>query len=59
MAYYIGVDIGTSGTKSLLIDEAGSIIAESSAEYGLSMPKPLWTEQNPEDWWQAVKKTIQ
>jgi xylulokinase len=58
MAYYIGVDIGTSGTKSLLMDEAGTIVAEALAEYGLSMPKPLWTEQDPEDWWQAVKKTV-
>lgn len=58
MGYYIGIDIGTSGTKSLLIDESGRIHAESSAEYGVQMPKPLWTEQDPEDWWQAVKKTV-
>jgi xylulokinase len=58
MAFYIGVDIGTSGTKSLIMDERGIILAESSAEYPVHMPKPLWTEQDPEDWWQAVKKTI-
>ncbi|XZE19286.1 xylulokinase [Pirellulaceae bacterium SH449] len=58
MAYYIGIDIGTSGTKSLLIDGAGNILAESAAEYPVHMPKPLWTEQDPEDWWTAVKKTV-
>ena len=58
MAYTIGVDIGTSGTKSLLIDPDGNIIAESSASYGVSMPKPLWSEQDPEDWWNATVKTI-
>lgn len=58
MAYTIGVDIGTSGTKSLLIDPDGNIIAESSAAYGVSMPKPLWSEQDPEDWWNATIKTI-
>lgn len=58
MGYTIGVDIGTSGTKSLLIDPDGNILAESSASYGISMPKPLWTEQNPEDWWAATVKTI-
>ncbi len=59
MGYYIGIDIGTSGTKSLLIDESGHILAESSAEYPVHMPKPMWTEQDPEDWWTAVKKTVQ
>ncbi|MCA9158119.1 MAG: xylulokinase [Planctomycetales bacterium] len=58
MAYTIGVDIGTSGTKSLLIDPDGNIIAESSASYVVSMPKPLWSEQDPEDWWNATVKTI-
>ncbi len=58
MAYTIGVDIGTSGTKSLLIDPDGNILAEASASYGVSMPKPMWTEQDPEDWWAATVKTI-
>lgn len=58
MAYTIGIDIGTSGTKSLLIDPDGNIIAEASAGYGVSMPKPLWSEQDPEDWWNATVKTV-
>lgn len=58
MGYTIGVDIGTSGTKSLLIDPDGNILAEASSTYDISMPKPLWTEQDPEDWWNATVKTI-
>ena len=59
MSYYLGVDIGTSGTKSLLIDAQGRIVAEASAGYPLHIPRPLWTEQDPEDWWQATVRTIQ
>ncbi|QDV24093.1 xylulokinase [Aureliella helgolandensis] len=58
MGYTIGVDIGTSGTKSLLIDSDGNILAESSATYDVLTPKPRWTEQDPEDWWNATVKTI-
>lgn len=58
MGYTIGVDIGTSGTKSLLIDPDGNILSEATSGYPVSMPKPLWTEQDPEDWWNATIKTI-
>lgn len=58
MGYYIGIDIGTSGTKSLLMDADGNILAEATAEYGVHSPKPLWTEQDPEDWWNATVKTV-
>ncbi|HAC91753.1 MAG TPA: xylulokinase [Planctomycetaceae bacterium] len=58
MGYTIGVDIGTSGTKSILIDPDGNILAEAASGYEVAMPKPLWTEQNPDDWWAATVKTI-
>lgn len=58
VGHYIGIDIGTSGTKSLLIDAEGNILAEASASYDVLSPKPLWTEQNPEDWWTATVKTV-
>ncbi|MEZ6087972.1 MAG: xylulokinase [Pirellulaceae bacterium] len=58
MAYYLGIDIGTSGTKTLLIDVAGDVLAEAVAEYPMHQPKPGWTEQDPEDWWQATIKTV-
>jgi xylulokinase len=58
MAVFLGIDIGTSGTKTLAINESGDILGEASASYSLQTPKPLWTEQNPDDWWQATVKTI-
>lgn len=54
MAYLIGIDIGTSGTKVLAIDESGRVAATASAEYPLSTPRPLWAEQRAEDWWEAT-----
>lgn len=58
MAIYLGIDIGTSGTKTLAIRENGQILASATAEYPISHPKPGWSEQNPEDWWQATIKTV-
>ena len=58
MPYLIGVDIGTSGTKTILIDETGKVLAHAMQEYPLYSPKPLWSEQNPLDWWNASFTTI-
>lgn len=55
---FFGVDIGTTGSKVLLIDEGGKIIDREVVEYPLHTPKPGWSEQNPEDWWMAVRKAI-
>ncbi len=54
MPYLLGIDIGTSGTKTLLCDEDGTVLATAMAEHPISSPKPGWSEQNPEDWWQAA-----
>lgn len=58
MAVLLGIDIGTSATKTLLVQEDGRILASASAEYPLLSPKPGWSEQNPEDWWKATVKTV-
>jgi xylulokinase len=58
MAYLLGIDIGTSGTKTILIDETGTVLARATLEYPLYSPRPLWSEQNPEDWWAATHGTI-
>lgn len=58
MPYLIGVDIGTSGTKTILIDETGKVLARAMEEYPLYSPRPLWSEQDPADWWAAVCATI-
>lgn len=57
MAYLVGIDIGTSGTKTILMDEAGKIVAQATEEYPLYTPHPGWSEQNPEDWWNATCAT--
>ncbi len=49
MAYYIGIDLGTSAVKLLLVDEAGEILNTVSEEYPLYFPKPGWSEQEPTD----------
>jgi xylulokinase len=54
----MGIDIGTSGCKTLLIDDQGRVVRKELEEHPLSTPQPGWSEQNPEDWWQAVKKTV-
>lgn len=59
MAKFLGIDVGTSGCKVLLIDEKGTLLKQASAEYPLETPKPLWTQQNPEDWWQGVQKCLE
>ena len=51
---YIGIDLGTSACKLLLVDEAGAIVNEVTHEYPLIFPHPGWSEQKPEDWWSAV-----
>lgn len=55
MNYFLGLDVGTTGAKSILIDDDGTVIATAAAEYPMSNPKPLWSEQNPEDWWKAAQ----
>ena len=54
MAHYLGIDIGTSSVKAVIADEAQNVVAESDAALAISRPHPLWSEQNPEDWWHAV-----
>jgi xylulokinase len=58
MSIYLGIDIGTSGTKTLAINARGKILAEATSLYPSYHPKPLWSEQEPEDWWQATIKTV-
>lgn len=58
MAVFLGVDIGTSGTKTLAMQEDGTILSSATVEYPLSSPRPGWSEQDPEDWWQATIKSV-
>jgi xylulokinase len=60
MPLFLGMDTGTSGTKAVLIDETGNLLATDTREYDLSTPHPQWAEQHPDtDWWQAAQAAIQ
>jgi xylulokinase len=56
--YLIGIDVGTSATKTVLFDEEGRVVASSSREYPLSQPQNGWAEQRPEDWREAALWTL-
>ena len=55
---YIGVDLGTSAVKLLLMDSEGRILNIVSREYPLYFPHPGWSEQNPRDWWEQTAAGI-
>jgi len=59
MSVFLGIDIGTSGTKTLAIREDGEILASATVEYPLYSPQPGWSEQNPQDWWRASVASVQ
>ena len=52
---YIGVDLGTSAVKLLLVDDNGRILKEATREYPLAFPHPGWSEQEPADWWEGCR----
>lgn len=54
----LGIDASTTGVKALLIDDNGEIVASSTTPLHLSTPRPLWSEQDPHDWWQAAITSI-
>ena len=56
--YLIGLDIGTGGAKGLLVASNGKVVATATASYPLLTPQPGWSEQNPEDWWEATVKVL-
>ena len=56
--YLIGLDIGTSGAKCIIVDNEGTVLASSTQEYPLYTPKPGWAEQHPQDWWDAVVRGL-
>lgn len=58
MTYLLGLDISTTGAKALIIDERGTVIASHTAPQPISTPKPLWSEQNPADWWDGMVTAI-
>jgi xylulokinase len=58
--WFLGMDVGTSGTRAVLVDEQGSIVSSASEEHApFRTPHPGWAEQDPEDWWRAALRAIQ
>ena len=58
MEYLIGIDIGTSGTKTVLFDIEGNVISSKTVEYPVYQPQNGWAEQDPDDWWKATVETL-
>lgn len=55
---FLGIDLGTSGVKTLLVGDDQAVLAEATAPLSVSRPKPLWSEQDPAEWWSAVGVSI-
>ncbi|PJG58477.1 xylulokinase, partial [Aeromonas cavernicola] len=55
---YLGIDLGTSGVKVIAINEEGQVVASQSVPLAISRPQPLWSEQDPEQWWQATDQAV-
>ena len=58
MGVVLGIDVSTTATKAVLVDPAGAIVGIGSADLAVSMPRPLWSEQDPEAWWTAAQVAI-
>ena len=58
MEYLLGIDIGTSGTKTVLFDTEGGVAASKTVEYPMQQPQNGWAEQDPQAWYQACVNTI-
>ncbi|MEW5873234.1 MAG: xylulokinase [Chloroflexota bacterium] len=54
----LGIDVSTTAVKALLVDESGRVVTAASTPLALSTPRPLWSEQNPQDWWEAAQHSI-
>ena len=52
--HYLGIDVGTTAVKALIVDELGSVVGEAESSLDVSVPQPGWAEQNPSDWWQGT-----
>jgi xylulokinase len=58
MPHLLGIDLGTSSVKALLVDETGHVLVQGSAEYEILRPRPGWAEQAPDDWWHATVAAV-
>ena len=54
----LGIDLGTSGVKAVLVDASDCVVALASAPLAVARPQPAWSEQDPEDWWSATNAAV-
>jgi xylulokinase len=57
-SHVLGIDVSTTATKALLLDESGAVAGVGSAEYDYDIPRPLWSEQDPAAWWTGAVTAI-
>ena len=58
MTQLVGLDVGTTGVKAIAISPDGDVLARAEEGYPLSMPRPGWAEQDPEDWWRTAERDL-
>ncbi|MEO7230488.1 MAG: FGGY family carbohydrate kinase, partial [Candidatus Limnocylindrales bacterium] len=58
MSHVLGIDVSTTATKAVLIDESGAVVGVGASAYGFSVPRPLWSEQAPGLWWDGAVDAI-
>jgi xylulokinase len=58
MPLVVGIDVSTTATKAVLVDEAGAVRGVGISEYGFSVPRPLWSEQDPRGWWDGAQRAV-
>src|SRR5580658_319273 len=55
---YMGIDVGTSAVKAAIVDDTGNVVGQASSPLTVSRSQPLWSEQNPADWWAAANSAV-
>ncbi|MBT8399528.1 MAG: xylulokinase, partial [Rhodothermia bacterium] len=58
MSFFLGIDVSTTASKALLIDRDGAVVGVASSPHDVAAPRPLWSEQDPEQWWAATGHSI-
>lgn len=58
MSAWLGIDVGTSSVKALLLDDRQAVLAEGASPLGVDRPRPLWSEQDPAAWWRATEDAV-
>ncbi len=56
--HYLGIDVGTTAVKALVVDESGSVVGDAESALEVSVPQPGWSEQNPSDWWRGTVDAV-